>query len=81
MLGERCTWQEDTGIQLSDAHYECRTSDRVPLMLEDHWHWVDAIDIYTARSLSRRPLGSHVFAPPAAAVDWAAWGVASARAE
>ena len=76
VLGERCTWQDETSIQSTDIHYECRTADGIPLMLEDDWEWDDVTDIWTARSLDRRPLTQADMAPPAAAVDWAAWGMA-----
>lgn len=76
VLGERCTWQDETSIQSTDIHYECRTRDGIPLMLEDDWHWDDVTDIWTARSLARRALTEGDMAPPPPAVDWAAWGVA-----
>lgn len=76
LLGERCTWQDETSISSTDTSYECRTADGVPLMLEYRWHWDTAtIDIYRARSLVRRPLTEADLAPPPEARDWATWGV------
>lgn len=79
VLGERCTWQEETSIRSTDAHYECRTADGVPLMLEDHWHWDSIVDRYRAERVARRPLTGADLSVPAAATDWASWGVAPPR--
>lgn len=78
VLGENCTWQEETSTRSTDAHYECRTADGIPLMLEDDWHWHDTTDVYTAHSLARRPLTEADVAPPAESIDWLAWGVVPA---
>jgi len=75
VLGEPCTWQINAAFQSTDTHYQCRTADGVPLMLEDQWHWDSIVDVYTARRLTRRPLTEVDIAPPAAADDWATWGV------
>ncbi len=76
VLRERCTWQEDASVRSTDIHYTCRTADEIPLMLEDDWHWDSVTDIWVARSLVRRAWAPGDFAPPAAATDWASWGVA-----
>jgi hypothetical protein len=73
VLGERCTWQEDTSFRSTDQHYECRTGEGIPLALEDHWDWDSVVDRWTARSLLRRPLSEADISPPAPAVDWATW--------
>jgi hypothetical protein len=78
VLGEQCTWQINASLQSTDTHYQCRTTDGVPLMLEFNWHWDSVIDIYTARRVMRRPLTAADIAPPAAALDWASWGVTPA---
>jgi len=79
LLGERCTWQDETSIRSTDIHYQCRTADGVPLILEYDWHWDDTTDIYRARSLVRRPLTPADFSPPPEAIRWSTWGVDPSR--
>ncbi len=76
VLGERCTWQQRADIRSTDIRHECRTADGIALMTFTDPHW-DSRDVhYRATHLSRGPLARGAFAVPAAALDWAAWGVA-----
>lgn len=75
LLGELCTWQDETSIRSTDIHLQCRTVDGVPLMLEHDWHWDDTTDVYRARRVIRRQLAAADLAPPPEATQWATWGI------
>ncbi|HKR23775.1 MAG TPA: hypothetical protein VJS15_00815, partial [Allosphingosinicella sp.] len=79
VLGETCTWQDETSIRSSDIHYDCRTADGIPLMTETRWHWTGEVEIERARRLVRRPLTEADLTLPPEARDWANWGVAPPR--
>lgn len=77
VLGETCTWQDNMAIRSDEQNYECRTADGIALKTETGGHW-GPVRHFTARRLSRRPLADADFAPPARALDWAAWGITPA---
>lgn len=79
VLGEVCTWQDETSVWSSDVQYDCRTADGVPLMTETQWHWTGEIEIQRARRVVRRSLTEADLTPPPEARDWANWGVAPPR--
>ena len=73
VLGERCTWQVYTSV-MNDPNRSCRTADGIPLKTEQQREGDSSkVDVYVARSLSRRPLADADFALPARIFDWAAW--------
>ena len=78
LLGETCTWQEDTAIQSTDRFYACRTADGIVLKTEATFHWTSRTQRFTARRVSRRSLNDADFAPPARILDWAFWGITPA---
>jgi hypothetical protein len=75
VLGETCTWQQDSAIRSTDVRHQCRTTDGIPLMIHIDWHSDSRDSLYRARSFSRRPPDLSAFQVPAEAMDWATWGV------
>jgi hypothetical protein len=73
VLGETCRWMRPTTIMSDSAYYECRAADGAPLRIEER-SWGSGA-LFTATAVSRRRLSPAAFAPPASAVNWAAWGV------
>lgn len=74
LYGERCRWQQLVEDERVDEPYQCRTESGIPLMIETRP--ADRVPIvYRARSLRRGRLEATAFAIPAAATDWAVWGV------
>lgn len=74
VLGESCRWMRWAALVADAAYHECRAADGVPLRIEEWSRGQNAS--FTATSVSRARLSPAAFAPPPAAVDWAAWGVA-----
>ena len=78
LYGERCRWQRRAEDEGANETYHCRTASGITLMIEYRPDNREPI-LYRALSLRRGPLEPDAFAVPAAATDWANWGVVPAR--
>ncbi|HMG47347.1 MAG TPA: hypothetical protein VK614_07790 [Allosphingosinicella sp.] len=77
VLGEECVWSGPSSahgiVVTSGEHRECLTADGLPLRIFSAHHVVSA-DLVAIR-VSRRAPSAESMLPPAAAFDWARWGV------